>query len=61
MMIIYFSSLIAVQIIGVLYFLRCRSAVSGLIVGILVGAVAPVLLAALIVRIIKAMHRDELS
>ncbi|MEM2122546.1 MAG: hypothetical protein QXE79_02805 [Candidatus Bathyarchaeia archaeon] len=60
-LILYFLSLITIQIIGVLYFLRYRSALSGLVIGVLVGALAPILLAALLVWIVKIIYRDELK
>jgi cyanate permease len=61
MLILYLLSLITIQAIGILYFLRSPSALSGLVIGILVGALAPVLLAAILVRIFKVIYRAELG
>lgn len=61
MLIIYFLSLITVQVLGILYFLRHPSAFSGLIIGILAGTLAPILLAVILMKLIKTIYRGELT
>ncbi len=58
MLIAYFSSLIAIQALGVVYFLSHPSLISGVAVGLLVGAVTPIVLGFILVRVVKTLYKE---
>jgi hypothetical protein len=60
-LIFYLFSLISLQILGIIFFLKYRSAITGILVGILAGVAAPICIGVIMVRIFNKIYQKKLS
>ena len=61
LLIFYIFSLISLQTIGILFFLKYRSVFLGLVVGIFAGIVAPIGIGVITIRLFMKIYQEKLS